>query len=161
MKRLRTIAAAPQRTAGEAWGAIAALVVDTVVRSPAIARADAEAALDKAAGVGRMLTAGGHLERSPIVLVAGDLYLDITTVSGADALALDENLNPVPGAAAAEDWTLHLPQCAPLAKLVREAAKGDAHLSADEATEPAAKSAASINGGLDEAALARWAQETR
>jgi len=107
-----------------------------------------------------MLTAGGHLEKSPLVLVAGELFLEISTVSGSDALKLDENLNPVPGGSSVEDWKLHLPQCEPLAKLVRQATKGNDHLSFDEPGEPAAKAAARDTGGaLNDAALAAWARE--
>ena len=160
MKRHRTIASAPQRSATEAWETIVTLVGATLERSASIEREAVDAACAKAAGVGRMLTAGGHLEQTPVTLVAGELFLEITTVSGAAALELDENLNPVPGGASAEDWKLHLPPCEPLAKLVRRAAKEDAHLSSDEPTKPATKSAArSSAAALDEVALAAWARE--
>ena len=159
MKRRRTIASAPQRNTGQAWGTITTLVADTLDRSPQIARADVETALARADGIGRGLIAGGHLETHPLVLVAGEVFLEITTVSGAEALTLEENLNPVPGAADADDWTLHMPQCEPLAKLVRGIAKGDPHLSSDEAKQSATPKALSTAGGVDDAALARWAED--
>ena len=59
----------------------------------------------------------------PLVLVAGELWLEITAVSGSAALSLEENLNPVPGAASASDWMLHVPQVEPMAKLVRVTVK--------------------------------------
>src|SRR4051794_38112613 len=105
------------RTAAEAWNAIRALIGDTLLRSSSIQRADIDAALEPIAQVARMLISAGHLEKSPLVLVANELQLEIGTVSGGEALTMEENLNPVPGAASASDWTLHLPQVEPMAKL--------------------------------------------
>jgi hypothetical protein len=158
VKRHRTILAAPRRSTSETWDTVARLIADTLERSSAIDRADVEASLARAAGIGRMLIAAGHLEDAPVVLIGGELYLEITTASGTDALEFDENLNPVPGGArATADWVLHLPQCEPLAKLVRQIAKEDEHLSA-EAPRQVSEKAHEAGVLLDDAALGRWAR---
>lgn len=158
MQRRREIASAPRRSAAEVWQAIRELLGDTLDRSPSIERADVDAALDPLDGVARMLISAGHLEGHPLVLMAGELRLEITTVSGGSALSLHENLNPVPGGAGASDWTLHVPQVEPMAKLVRSTVKGHDHLSADEPTAPP-QPAAKASGGVDLDAVARWARE--
>jgi hypothetical protein len=158
VQRRREIASAPKRSAGEVWQAIRVLLGDTLDRSSSIERADVDAALDPLDGVARMLISAGHLEGHPLVLVAGELWLEITTPSGGSALSLQENLNPVPGSAGASDWTLHVPQVEPMAKLVRTTVKGHDHLSADEPTAPV-QEAAKASGGVDLDAVARWARE--
>ena len=165
MKRLRKVASAPRRNAGEAWETITALLADTLERSEQIERESVESTMDAAAGIGRQLIAGGHLRENPLILVAGEMWLEIETVSGDAALALEENLGPVPGGAKAADWTLHLPQAEPLAKLVRKAAKEDEHLSAEKPKVMASKASESAGsasqGSFNEAALAAWAEEKR
>lgn len=164
MKRHRKIASAPERSAGEVWSTVRALLADTLERSEAIERADVERTMGVAGGIGRQLVSGGHLRKNPLVLVAGEMWLEIEIVSGDGAFELTENLGPVPGAAGVLDWTLHLPQVDPLAKLVRKTAKEDEHLSAEE---PKAQSTAaaesngqtSTAGVFNEAALAAWAKE--
>ncbi len=160
MQRHRTIASAPKRTAAEAWQAVCGLLGDTLERSSSIERDDVNAALEPLGGVARMLISAGHLERHPLVLVAGDLWLEVTTVSGGSALSLDENLNPVPGGASASNWTLYVPQVEPMAKLVRTTVKGHDHLSADE-PRPPSQSAAKASAGVDLDALERWAREEK
>ncbi len=159
MQRHRTIAASPARNAAEAWQTIRGLVDDTLERRSSVDRADVDVELTVLDQLARMLISAGHLEKNPLVLVAGGLWLEIGTVSGGKALTLEENLNPVPGGADATDWRLHVPQVEPMAKLARTTVKGHAHLSADEAVQPtesAAKTAASVD--LD--ALERWARES-
>lgn len=158
MQRHRTIASAPKRTAAEVWQTIAELIGDTLERSSSIERGDVDAALEPLDQIARMLISAGHLEAHPLVLVADDLWLEITTASGAQALSMEENLNPVPGAASASDWTLHVPQVEPMAKLVRTTVKGHDHLSADEPVM-SAQSAAKASAAVDLEALARWARE--
>jgi hypothetical protein len=158
VQRRREIASAPKRSAGEAWPVIRELLGDTLDRSSSIERGDVDAALDPLDGVARMLISAGHLEGHPLVLVAGELWLEITTVSGGSALSLQENLNPVPGGAGASDWMLHVPQVEPMAKLVRTTVKGHDHLSADEPMTPV-EEAAKASGGVDLEAVARWARE--
>lgn len=160
MKRLRKIAAAPERGAGEVWRTITCLFADTLERSEEIERTEVERALGAAAGIGRQLVSGGHLRKSPLVLVAGEMWLEVEVLSGDGALGIEENLNPVPGATGVSSWTLHLPQVEPLAKLVRVAAKADEHLSAEQPKAQEAAEASSARAArFDEAALAAWAGE--
>jgi len=141
MLRHRQIAASPERAASETWDIIAQLVLVTLERSPSILAAEVIAAMDAAAPVGRLLIAGGHLDHHPLILVADPVYLSISTVSGTGAAraAADENLDPVPGGASAETWSIHLPTPEPLSHLVKEAASKSEHLT----IEPALKQAGS------------------
>jgi hypothetical protein len=159
VQRHREIAASPQRATAETWTAIATLIADTLQQSAAIDRLDVDRDLEALDQVGRMLVAGGHLEQYPLTLVAAETVLEITTVSGTDALTLEENLRPVPGVAGVTDWTVYVPQVEPLAKLVRAAVKGRDHLSAE--TPAAAVPATTTPSGVDLDAVARWAREAR
>ena len=163
MQRHRTVAGSPARSAADAWAVVTALVADTLDRSPDIDRAEVESAMGAAGGVGRALIAGGHLRASPLVVVAADMWLEIGTVSGMEALDLEEKLEAVPGAATASAWRVHLPQREPLAKEVREAAKAHANLSADEpqALEEAVAASAVTSDVLDLEALAQRTREGR
>jgi hypothetical protein len=159
VQRHREIASSPERTAGETWQVITELITCTLERSSTISREAVEATMARAGGVGRMLIAGGHLEADPIVVVAGDLWLEIATVSGDAALTLEENLNPVPGGASAEDWTVHLPADGPLAKFVKDVAKSDPHLSSDEPSAATRSALRETESVLSAAALTQWAKE--
>lgn len=161
MKRLRKLAAAPERTAGQVWTTIAELLADTLERSEEIERAEVERAMQAAAGIGRQLVSGGHLQKTPLVLVAGEMWLDIEVLSGSAAVGLEENLNPVPGGGSATQWTLYLPPVEPLAKLVRAAVKENEHLSAEEPKAQAEGASSSKSAAFDDAALAAWAGERR
>ena len=158
MQRLRQIGAAPRRSASEAWSVISALVVETLERSPVITADDVAAAMDCAAPAGRMLIAGGHLDRHAVVVAADPVDLSITTVSGTAALTLEENLAPVPGGATATDWMVYLPAPEPLAAVVRSAVAGAAHLRAGDPAGAAVKAATRTAGAglVDLQALARW-----
>jgi hypothetical protein len=134
MQRRRDIAAAPMRSASEVWATISQLVTDTLTRSPHIPESQVSTALTAAAPAGMMLTAAGYLERAPLVLIAADLHLSIGTVSGDKAFAVEENLNPVPGAAEARDWTLHVPTPDPHAATITELLSGVGHLSTEPPT---------------------------
>lgn len=155
MLRNRAIASAPVRSASAAWAIIAELVAATLDRSPAIERGDVEGVLAVAAGVGRQLIAGGHLQQHDLVLVAAPVHLAVSTVSGEAALALEENLNPVPGGAQASGWTLYLPCPEPLTAVVKALADSADHLSADRPPDQVSSSVGS-NGGaaVDLAAVA-------
>lgn len=163
MQRHRQVAATPLRQASETWDAISQLIVDTLDRSPQIERDDVKAAVDAAATVGRALIAAGHLDKHALVLVAEPVYLNITTVSGTAALALDENLGPVPGGATASDWMIHLPTPDPVADVVTQAAIGNPHLSADKppSGSAAGSAKAASDGALNLEALAQRARENR
>ncbi len=148
------MAASPLRSASVTWSVIAGLVADTVAQSSGLSRDEAVQAMSAAEAVGRMLVAGGHLHKHPITLVAGEVHCEITTVSGTAALTLEENLNPVPGAAGADEFTVYLPSPAPLQEQVRAAVDGHARLS--DAAPPAAETKAASSGPLiDREALRR------
>jgi hypothetical protein len=121
MLRHRSIAGAPVRGSSATWAVITDLIIRTVAVSPSLSPSDAEQAMWGAASAGRMLIAGGHLDEQPLVLVAGDLHCEITTVSGNAAFTVEENLNPIPGAASAASFTIHLPSPVPLADVVSDA----------------------------------------
>jgi hypothetical protein len=144
MLRYRTIAASPLRSASATWQVITDLIADTVATSSALSRADAVEAMSVAAPAGRMLVAGGHLDRYPLTLVAGLVYCEITTVSGAAALDAEENLNPVPGAVGAEAFTIYLPSPVPLGAAVLAAVAGHTRLSG---AVPAAESQPAARSG--------------
>jgi hypothetical protein len=155
MQRYREIAAAPCRTTIEAWAVVSQLLADTIDRSPYIDRHDVDAALELARPAGLLLIAGGHLDKTPIVLLCGAVHLSITTVSGEAALTLEENLNPVLGAASASEWTLYLPTPDPVASEVRRIASSSPHLSIKEPPASASKTAQAEAVSLDRDALLR------
>ncbi|MEU0634721.1 hypothetical protein ABZ338_00700 [Streptomyces albidoflavus] len=133
---------------------ISDLVADTVAQSSVLSRDEAVQAMSAAKPVGRMLIAAGHLQQHPITLVIGKVHCEITTVSGTAALALEENLNPVPGAAGADAFTIHLPSPAPLQAQVKAVADGHTRLS--DAVPPAPEAKAASSGPLiDREALRR------
>lgn len=132
MQRRRAIAAGPVRTASEAWKVIIDLLSVTLARAAAIDQDQVRDSFSRLASIGPMLVGPRHLERHDLVLAAGPLELAINTVSGADALSLDENLNEVPGAAGAGEWNLWLPEVEPLAAWLETAVKGDRHLHVGE-----------------------------
>ena len=153
MQRYRTVAAAPQRSASATWQVITDLVADTIAASAALSRSDAEQAMAIAAPAGRMLIAGGHLDRHPLTLVAGQVHCEITTASGTAALTAEENLNPVPGAASATTYTLHLPAPDPLAAVVAAAVAGHPRLSDAAPSAPEARGAGGAGPLIDLGAL--------
>ena len=132
MKRQRTIAAAPVRSAAEAWQVVSTLLADTLERSPAIPVGSVDQELAPLSGLGPALIAGGHLESKGLVLVDVDLHLTVSVMTADAALEVEENLNPVPGGASAtEGWILYLPQVGPLDTSIAAAVKKSSHLSAD------------------------------
>jgi hypothetical protein len=152
MQRHRTIAAAPVRSASEAWQVVISLLTDTLERSPAIPTGSVASELAPMAGLGPALIAAGHLQVSPLLLVDQSIHLSITVATGDAALEVDEHLNPVPGGTSATaNWTLHLPAPIPLAEAVAGVVAGSAHLSTEtppsEATGDTSQKA-SANGGL-------------
>jgi hypothetical protein len=161
MQRSRQIGAAPRRLAPDAWDVIAALIVDTLERSPEINAADVAAVLTIVAPVGIMLIAGGHLDRQPLVVVADPVHLSITTVSGSGASTLEENLSPVPGGASATGWTLHLPVPDHLREAAKPIVDADIHLSVDPAPTETRSAVTSAGPSVDLDALARRFQRSR
>lgn len=154
MRRARQVAASPVRSASGTWAVISDLVADTVAQSSVLSRDEAVQAMSAAEAVGRMLIAAGHLQQHPITLVAGKVHCEITTVCGTAALTLEENLSPVPGAAGADDFTIHLPSPAPLQDQVKAVA--DSHARLSDSVPPALEAKAAGSGPLiDREALRR------
>ena len=135
MLRHRTVAGSPVRSATEVWAAIEELAVDSLALSQHLDADKVRASLQPARHAVLMLVAGGHLEHEPLSLIAPPkLDVRIGLVTGVEALDLDENLGPVPGATAARDWTLHLPTAEPLTTWLADAVTGQPHLSVDPPT---------------------------
>jgi hypothetical protein len=139
------------------WITIADLVRETLSPAQQIDADAARTVVMGAIGVGRVLVSGGHLADGRLVLAAGPLRLEITVVSGTAAIDTQENLNVVPGAASADDWTLHLPAPELIATWVADAVAGSDHLSDEPApAETSARTAvAASESGIDAAALSR------
>src|SRR2546425_7475269 len=138
MQRRRQIAAAPTRTASEAWQVVTDLLSDTLERSPNVPEGSVAKELDVMAGLGPALIAGGHLEKDGLILVDEGLHLTIKVLTGDKALEVEENLSPVPGGASATDgWILYLPTPAALSASVSAAAKKSKHLSTHSPPEDA------------------------
>jgi hypothetical protein len=143
MERIRFIAAAPVRSASEAWQVVSTLLADTLECSSSVPIGSVGKELAFLKGLGPALIAGGHLESKGLVLVDQGLHLTIRVLTADAALDVEENLNPVPGGASATDgWTLYLPPAGPLDSAVEVAVKNSPHLSADgpSASAPAEKS---------------------
>jgi len=130
MERTRLIAAAPVRSASEAWQVVSRLLADTLEKSPAIPIGSVSQELAALKGLGPALIAGGHLETKGVVLVDQGLHLTIRVLTADAALDVEENLNPVPGGTGAtEGWILHLPSAGPLDGALAAAVKKSVHLS--------------------------------
>lgn len=157
MQRRREIAAAPERSAGEAWAAVAGLLRDTLVCSEQVDDTEVDEALGAARPAGLALIAGGHLDREPLVLVGPPVHLSVITVSGDQALILEENL-AVPGGSSIEDWKLYLPTPDPLSASVRTAAAKHARLSTEAPPSDTGQPGHSASF-IDRDALARRAPE--
>ena len=161
MQRSRVIAAAPVRTASEAWQVVTKLMADTLECSPAIAAGSVAEALLPLKGFGPALIAGGHLESNGLVLVDNGIHLTIRVATGDAALRVEENLHAVPGGATATDeWILHLPSVGPLDGAIKSAIKGSAHLTAKEppASAPAKTQSNKSGSALDLDALRKMAK---
>ena len=143
MERIRLIAAAPVRSAFEAWQVLSTLLADTLERSVSIPAGSVATELLPLKGLGPALIAGGHLESKGLVLVDAGLHLTIRVLTADAALGVEENLNPVPGGAnATTGWTVYFPSAGPLDKALKEAVKDSSHLSMDAppSSAPAEKS---------------------
>jgi hypothetical protein len=155
MERTRFIAAAPVRSASEAWQVVSTLLADTLECSSSVSIGSVGKELAPLEGLGPALIAGGHLESKGLVLVDKGLHLTIRVVTADAAFDVEENLNPVPGGASATDgWTLHLPSAGPLDRAVGVAVKSSRHLStAPPACAPAEKSDGDSRSLIDVNAL--------
>ena len=156
MERERTIAASPVRSAAEAWNVVTTLLATTLERSPNVAAGSVERELAALEGLGPALIAGGHLESDGLVLCDVGLHLTIRVVTADAALAVRENLNPVPGGGGATSaWALHVPLPGALDNSVADAAKRSSHLSVDAPpkTAPTAKTERAGRSAIDMDAL--------
>lgn len=132
MERHRTIAAAPVRSASQAWQVVSKLLADTLEKSPSILAGSVARELTPLDGLGPALIAGGHLESKGLVLVDRGLHVTIFVATSDAALEVEENLNPVPGGVGATvGWVLYVPSAGPLEAAVAAATKKSPHLSAD------------------------------
>jgi hypothetical protein len=139
VERRRAIAAAPVRSAAEAWKIVSSLLTDTLERSPSIPAGSVAVALAPlSAGLGPALVAGGHLESKGLVLVDEGMHVTIVVMTADAALGVEENLSPIPGGASAtEEWTLYVPASGPLDATIAAAVKDSKHLSAESPPESA------------------------
>ncbi len=156
MERTRFIAAAPVRSASEAWLVVSALLADTLELSSAVPSGSVFKELAPLKGLGPALIAGGHLESKGLVLVDKGLHLTIRVLTADAALDVEENPNPVPGGASATaGWTLYLPSTGALDNAVQAAVKNSTHLSTDAppASAPAEKSDGASRSLIDVNAL--------
>jgi hypothetical protein len=150
MLRRREVAAAPVRVATETVQVISELLRETLLRSDHVEVTEVNAALAAARPALLGLIAGAHLDNEPLVLVAPPVHLSISTVSGDQALALADTTD-VPGGAGIVQWTIYMPAADPIGAVVRTAAAGNDHLSAEPAPDESA--APTVGAILDEAAL--------
>src|SRR5262245_15138571 len=122
MERQRTVAGPPARTSGEAWTVITDLVVASLDKSPSINGGVVRRQFEDAAPAGLALVAGGYLTGKRLTIVAGSLYLHIDVASGGDAFAAEADERPaaVPGAAAADTWSVFIDPPMALAKTIAE-----------------------------------------
>lgn len=129
MERTRKIAASPVRPAGEAWNVVKTLFADSLEKSSHVPDSSVASALAPLDGIVSSLIASGYLANEPLVLVAGDLRLNVFVVRGDGAFMVEESLSPVPGAASApEAWRLYVPSPVHLRETVDAACSNDAHL---------------------------------
>ena len=151
MQRQRTIAAAPIRSAHAAWQVVVGLLSRTLELSPDVPAGSVAQGLEPLQGIGPALIAGGHLESKGLVLIDVGMHLTIFVKTADAALAVEENLNAVPGGAdSTEGWMLHMPRVGALDSSIEAAAGRSRHLSVDQPPKSAPKSSTANDsrGGL-------------
>ena len=156
MERTRKFAASPVRPANETWTRIKDLLAESLERSAAVPESTVATALSPLDGLAPSLIAGGYLATEPLVVVAGDLQLNLYAVRGDAAFDVEENLNPVPGAASSPaDWRMYVPSPLQLRETVAEACAGQEHLTSGKppAAAQAAAASASRSYAIDPTAL--------
>jgi len=130
MERTRFIAAAPIRTASEAWDVLCQLLTSTLERSSSVPPGSVATELQRLKGLGPALIAGGHFEKTGLLLTDENLDVSIQILTGDAALDIEENLNPIPGGASATSgWKIYLQEPGPLSTALSTAVKGSSHLS--------------------------------
>jgi hypothetical protein len=134
MVRTRKIAGRPVRSGAEAWDTIADLSAASLASGPNIDETEVRTELGSISGVMGSLVNGKHLDNAAVEVSAGELHLEIFTVSGDAAFKVRENLNPVPGAATASDWEVRVPAPELYQGIVVEAVSKLAHVSISKET---------------------------
>ena len=161
MKRHRKIAGSPQRTTSETWQTIADLIARSLEPSDHIQQEEIEHVLGTVAPLAKRYIGAGHLEAEPLAMVAGDLWVEFTCVSGGDALTLEENLNVIPGAKSADEWCLHFPEVPMLEAEVKKISDDNDHVSLGLPTGGQTSASEKSSGSLlDKAALEAWARDS-
>jgi hypothetical protein len=157
MERTRKFAASPVRPANATWTQIKDLLTESLERSAAVPESTVATALSPLDGLVPSLIASGHLSTEPLVVVAGDLRLNLYAVRGDAAFDVEENLSPVPGAASSPaNWRMYVPSPIHLRATVADACTGKDHLisgKAPAATEAAASASGGRTYAIDPAAL--------
>lgn len=156
MERTRKIAASPVRPADEAWNVVKNLLAESLEKSAQVPDSSVASALAPLDGIASALIASGYLANEPLVLVVGDLKLNVFAVRGDDAFAVEENLSPVPGAASAPGtWRLYVPSPVHLRETVDAPCSNDAHLISGKppVATGSASATASRSYSIDAAAL--------
>jgi hypothetical protein len=129
MERTRFIAAAPIRSASEAWDIVCQLLTSTLERSSSVTSGSVATELQRLKGLGPALIAGGHLEKKGLLLTDENLDVSIQILTGDAALDIEENLNPIPGGASATSgWKIYLQEPGPLSAALSAAINGSTHL---------------------------------
>jgi hypothetical protein len=161
VNRRRLIAAAPIRSAFDAWSVLTKLLADTLEQNDAIPAGSVSKELGPLNGLGPALVAGGHLESKGLVLVDEGMHVTILFKTADAALDVEENLAAIPGGASATaNWILYLPPAGPLESAVRAATKKSSHLSV-ESPPPSPRGESDQRRGdteLDLAALRRMSE---
>jgi hypothetical protein len=158
MERTRFIAAAPVRSASEAWDIVCQLLTSTLERSASVPSGSVATELQRLKGLGPALIAGGHFEKAGLLLTDVDLDVSIQILTGDAALDVEENLNPIPGGASATNgWKIYLQEPGPLSTAVTAAVNGSAHLFSGklQGSEKTVKIENSVNSLIDMDALRR------
>lgn len=143
MKRYRTIAGSPVRSASDAWDVFKNLLAETLERSSDVSEGSINSELAVLEGIGPALIAGGHLESDGLVLCDAGLHVTFTFAISDAATKVEENLNPIPGGASAtKAWTLYIPLPGTLDSSVIAASEKSSHLSVENppTSTPEAKS---------------------
>lgn len=159
MKRHRKIAGSPKRTTTETWLTIADLITRSLELSDHIKQEEVEQVLGTVGPVSKRYIGAGHLDGEPLALVAGDLWVEFSCVSGGSSLTVDENLNVIPGAKSAEEWCLHFPEVPMLEAEVKKISDVSDRVRLGPPTVgQTSASKTSTDSVLDEAALEAWAR---
>jgi hypothetical protein len=157
MTRNRKIAARPVRSGADVSAAITRLIVSTLEVSSHISAEKVRQELTGISGLVASLSDGKYFDYQPVEVLAGELRLEILTVSGDKAFQLEENLRAVPGAASAKSWQVRLPAPDLYEGVIREAIEPLEHISISPESEDHRASESPKEVTVDEEALRRVA----